>query len=42
MNIYYVDGDFVAANKASIPVDDLAVLRGYGVFDFLKWPVQPG
>jgi branched-chain amino acid aminotransferase len=36
MDIYYVDGEYVAADEASIPVDDLAVLRGYGVFDFLR------
>ena len=36
MDIYYIDGDYVAADEASIPVDDLAVLRGYGVFDFLR------
>lgn len=36
MDIYYIDGDYIAADEASIPVDDLAVLRGYGVFDFLR------
>jgi branched-chain amino acid aminotransferase len=35
-NIYYVDGRFVPAEQAMIPVDDLAVLRGYGVFDLLR------
>lgn len=33
---YYIDGRFVPAEHALIPADDLAVLRGYGVFDFLR------
>lgn len=36
MPIYYVDGQFVPAEKAVIPVDDLALLRGIGVFDLLR------
>lgn len=36
MNIFYVDGEFVPADKAVIPVDDLAILRGFGVFDLLR------
>jgi branched-chain amino acid aminotransferase len=36
MDVYYVDGEFVAAEEATLPVNDLAVLRGYGVFDFLR------
>lgn len=36
MNTYYVDGAFVAEKEAVLPVTDLAVLRGYGVFDFLR------
>ncbi len=36
MPIYYVDGEFVDATKAVIPVDDLSVLRGYGVSDVMK------
>lgn len=36
MPIYYVDGKFVSAEKAAIPVDDLALLRGIGVFDLLR------
>ncbi len=36
MNIYYVDGKFVPADEAVIPVTDLAVLRGLGVFDFMR------
>ena len=34
--IYYVDGQFVAASEAVIPVDDLAIMRGFGVFDLLR------
>jgi len=34
--IYYIDGNFVPAEKAVIPVDDLAILRGIGVFDLLR------
>lgn len=33
---YYVDGQFVAASEAVIPVDDLAIMRGFGVFDLLR------
>ena len=36
MAIYYVDGKFVPAEAAVIPVDDLALLRGIGVFDLLR------
>lgn len=36
MSIYYIDGAFVPANQAVIPVDDLAVLRGFGVFDLVR------
>ena len=36
MNIYYVDGEFVPADRAMIPVDDLALVRGIGVFDLLR------
>lgn len=35
-NIYYVDGKFVAADEAVIPVDDLAIIRGIGVFDLVR------
>lgn len=34
--IYYVDGKFVESDAAMIPVTDLAVLRGYGIFDFMR------
>jgi len=33
---YYVDGEFVAAADAVIPVDDLAIMRGLGIFDLLR------
>lgn len=36
MSIYYVDGEFLPAESALIPVDDLALMRGYGVFDYLR------
>lgn len=36
MEIYYIDGKFVSADEAVIPVNDLAILRGYGIFDFLR------
>jgi branched-chain amino acid aminotransferase len=36
MTMYYVDGEFVADNKAVIPVDDLAVLRGFGICDIMR------
>lgn len=36
MGIYYIDGNYVPSEQAFIPVNDLALLRGYGVFDFLR------
>jgi len=36
MKIYYVDGEFVPSDKAVIPVEDLAVIRGYGVCDIMR------
>lgn len=36
MLIYYVDGRFVPSEQAVIPVDDLAILRGIGVFDLVR------
>jgi branched-chain amino acid aminotransferase len=35
-SIYYVDGEFLPSEQASVPVTDLTVLRGYGIFDFLR------
>lgn len=36
MSIYYINGELVEADSAHIPAADLAVLRGYGAFDFLR------
>ncbi|MEJ2134095.1 MAG: aminotransferase class IV [Desulfofustis sp.] len=36
MGIYYVAGNFVDEAEAVLPVSDLAILRGYAVFDFLR------
>ncbi len=36
MKIYYVDGKFISSDQAVIPVDDLAILRGYGVCDIMR------
>lgn len=36
MTIYYVDGRFVPSHEAMIPVDDLAVLRGFGICDIMR------
>ncbi len=34
--ICYIDGEFVPYRQASLPVNDLSILRGYGVFDALR------
>ena len=36
MTVYYVDGEFVPAHEAMIPVDDLAILRGIGICDIMR------
>ncbi|MFN2356173.1 MAG: aminotransferase class IV [Desulfotignum sp.] len=36
MTVYYVDGKFVPDDQAMIPVDDLAVLRGFGICDIMR------
>ncbi|GAB6191080.1 aminotransferase class IV [Desulfocastanea catecholica] len=36
MDIYYVNGAFVEEDQATISVNDLSVIRGFGVFDFLR------
>ncbi|MBN2568674.1 MAG: aminotransferase class IV [Deltaproteobacteria bacterium] len=36
MDIFYVDGKFLPADEAVIPATDLSVLRGFGIFDFLR------
>jgi branched-chain amino acid aminotransferase len=34
--IYYVNGEFVPAEQACLPVNDLAILRGFAVFELLR------
>lgn len=34
--IYYVNGNFMNASSASLPLNDLGLIRGYGVFDVLR------
>ena len=36
MPIFYVDGKYVDALDAGLPLTDLLILRGFGVFDFLR------
>ena len=36
MSVFYINGDYVHAECATIPATDLAILRGYGIFDFLR------
>ena len=36
MSIYYINGDYVNADEARLPAGDLAILRGFGVFDYLR------
>ncbi len=33
---YYVNGQFVSADQATLPLGDLAIVRGFGIFDFLR------
>jgi branched-chain amino acid aminotransferase len=33
---YYVNGEFVPAARAALPLNDLGIVRGYGVFDLLR------
>ncbi len=35
-NVYFMDGEFVAEAEARVPVNDLALLRGFGCFDFMR------
>lgn len=35
-SVYYVDGQYHTGDPACIPVNDLSVIRGYGVFDFTR------
>lgn len=34
--IYYVNGDYLAAEQACLRINDLGIVRGYGVFDFIR------
>ncbi len=34
--IYYVNGKFLPADQATLPVNDLSIVRGYGVFDYTR------
>lgn len=39
MSVYplaYVDGTFVPAANACVPIEDLGLQRGYGIFDYLR------
>lgn len=36
MAVFYIDGEYKDESEASVSVLDLSVLRGYGVFDFLR------
>ena len=36
MNVFYVDGEFLPENEAVISINDIGLLRGYGIFDFLR------
>ncbi len=36
MSVFYVNGEYMDAAEARIPATDLAILRGYGVFDALR------
>ncbi len=36
MKIFYVDGEFVSSDDAVISLNDMIVLRGYGIFDYLR------
>jgi len=35
-NISYINGAFISVEQASLPINDLGIQRGYGVFDFLR------
>lgn len=34
--MYYINGSYVRDEEAAISVLDLGLIRGYGVFDFLR------
>ena len=33
---YWVNGAFVSADEATLSIEDVGILRGYGVFDYLR------
>lgn len=40
--LYYINGKFVPAGQAALRLDDLGLVRGYGVFELLRtYGVQP-
>ena len=36
MSVFYINGEFIDEAQAQLSATDLAILRGYGVFDFLR------
>ena len=34
--IYYLNGEYIASQSAALPLNDLGIVRGYGVFDLLR------
>ncbi|MBE9192238.1 aminotransferase class IV [Gloeocapsopsis crepidinum LEGE 06123] len=34
--IYYINGKYTTADESCLPINDLGIVRGYGVFDFLR------
>lgn len=35
--IVYLNGEYLAAEQASLGLNDLSILRGYGIFDFFRY-----
>jgi branched-chain amino acid aminotransferase len=35
-SLYYLNGAYVPATEAALPLNDLGIVRGYGVFDLLR------
>jgi branched-chain amino acid aminotransferase len=36
MNIFYINGEYLSEDEASLPARDLSIIRGYAAFDFLR------
>ncbi|MCB0157099.1 MAG: aminotransferase class IV, partial [Caldilineaceae bacterium] len=34
--IFYVNGELVTSDRAALPLNDLGIVRGYGVFDYWR------